>query len=178
MNSLDSYHLNRLISVLKTFFHLRYDCSFIKILRFIIVFFNRSFSVHTFDAIYGYLNCIELIIYIQQAQHERNFHVFYALRFAKDRFSDLQLDEQKFHYLNEPNCSENDINNLANFDELTEAFNDNDFTQEQQEKIAQILAGILHLGNVNLVKSESGGESQNAESCFISVSYLVVLIHS
>ncbi|KAL7645004.1 UNVERIFIED_CONTAM: hypothetical protein RMT77_004828 [Armadillidium vulgare] len=100
-----------------------------------------------------------------QASEERNYHIFYQLCAAApshENLSHLKLDDSvAFHYLNQGGSPEIDgIDDAVGFDETCKAFSLLGISDSLQEGIFQILASILHMGNISL-------EEGNGDSCVI-----------
>lgn len=95
---------------------------------------------------------------------------------AAKRLPHLYLDnQQKFHYLNQGNSPEiESVDDLECFDETTTALTMLGFTSKQQDDMFRILAAVLHLGNVTV----EGSGTNDTESCFISVCFLIVSFKS
>ncbi len=80
--------------------------------------------------------------------------------------SDMSLDEpEAFHYLDQGENPEIDgVDDLKEFNSTLDAFQLLGFSEKDQRLLFRILAGILHLGNVNF---EPGGGRGDSESCVI-----------
>jgi myosin-5 len=98
-----------------------------------------------------------------QASGERNYHIFYQLCAAREKWPELMLDHQdSFHFLNQgasPNV--NKVSDLDQFLETNNAFLTLGFDEAEIRDIMKILGSILHLGNVQLLRSDN-------ESCKIA----------
>ncbi|CAH1128149.1 unnamed protein product [Ceutorhynchus assimilis] len=105
-----------------------------------------------------------------QAPEERNYHIFYQLCAARKQFEHLQLEHQdSFHYLNQGSSPDvQGVNDLEAFEDTKTALSLMGFSRTDQENMFKILAGILHLGNIEfkacLVKVEN---EQDQEGCII-----------
>ena len=84
---------------------------------------------------------------VQQIEGERNYHIFYQLLSDQDLCAELGLtDAEGFHYLSKRyGRSKRDETGLAE----TKACLDNiGLDEEEQKVIFNIVAGVLHLGNI------------------------------
>ncbi|XP_055687296.1 unconventional myosin-Va isoform X2 [Lutzomyia longipalpis] len=88
-----------------------------------------------------------------QASGERNYHIFYQLCAAREKWPELMLDHQdNFVYLNQG--ASPDIARVSDFDQFSEtigALQTLGFRQTEVNDVMKILAGILHLGNVKFL---------------------------
>uniref|UniRef100_A0AAY5EE05 Methyl-CpG binding domain protein 3b n=1 Tax=Electrophorus electricus TaxID=8005 RepID=A0AAY5EE05_ELEEL len=112
-----------------------------------------------------------------QAPYERNYHIFYQLCAFKDspEMRALKLDSaEHFRYTNQGL----DIN-IPGTDDAVELENTRNaltvmgVQPDQQMELFQILAAVLHLGNVNIQASGRGGDR-----CFISADDLSLVVFS
>jgi myosin-1 len=91
---------------------------------------------------------------------ERNFHIFYQLVVGAPRevLTALQLYEpQYFHYLNQSSTvSVGTINDAEWYKETLHSMKTMNFTKHEQDSVFQILAAILHFGNVSFVENKEG----------------------
>ncbi|GAB0095574.1 unconventional myosin-Va [Sergentomyia squamirostris] len=85
-----------------------------------------------------------------QASGERNYHIFYQLCAARDKWPELMLDHQdKFWYLNQGGSPDiPKISDVNQFSDTIGALMTLGFRQDEINDAMKILAGILHLGNV------------------------------
>lgn len=102
-----------------------------------------------------------------QSPGERNYHVFYQLCAARDKYPALMLDHQdQFRFLNQgqsPTIAR--VSDSDNFAETLTALHTLGFAAEDVQAILTILAGVLHLGNVHFHHRHSeGGGSDGEES--------------
>ncbi|XP_077209462.1 unconventional myosin-X isoform X2 [Paroedura picta] len=92
---------------------------------------------------------------VRQNPGERNYHIFYALLAGldgekKDAFY-LSAPEN-YHYLNQSGCvADETINDKESFHEVITAMEVMQFATEEVHDILRLLAGILHLGNVEFI---------------------------
>lgn len=88
-----------------------------------------------------------------QTEGERNFHIFYYLTTCLDKSERkrLKLEDppQKFHYLNQSGSYTADTHNDGSeFDDMQAALDELHFSGEDRWAMYEIVAAILHLGNV------------------------------
>ncbi|KAJ7338426.1 hypothetical protein JRQ81_012074 [Phrynocephalus forsythii] len=92
---------------------------------------------------------------VRQNPGERNYHIFYALLAGiegekKDAFY-LSAPEN-YHYLNQSGCvADKTINDKDSFKEVIMAMEVMQFTTEEMQDVLRLLAGILHLGNIEFI---------------------------
>ena len=88
-----------------------------------------------------------------QAPGERNYHIFYQLCSAREKWPELMLDHQNsFHYLNQgASPFVNKVSDLEQFSETYSAFQTLGFDETEIKDILRILAAVLHLGNFCLI---------------------------
>lgn len=92
---------------------------------------------------------------VRQNPGERNFHIFYALLAGlglqeKEEFY-LSVPEN-YHYLNQSGCQEDKtISDQESFREVITAMEVMEFRQEEVREVLRLLAGILHLGNIEFM---------------------------
>ncbi|KAK8485634.1 hypothetical protein V6N13_104308 [Hibiscus sabdariffa] len=99
----------------------------------------------------------------QVSDPERNYHCFYMLCAApKEEVDKYKLGNPKtFHYLNQSNCIELDaINDSEEYLATRRAMDVVGMSQEEQDAIFRVVAGILHLGNVDFAKGKETDSSQ------------------
>ncbi|XP_062521055.1 unconventional myosin-IXa-like isoform X2 [Corticium candelabrum] len=91
-----------------------------------------------------------------QAEHERNYHVFYYLLAGADEALRKSLWLKKpdyYHYLNRSRCYQIEgEDEVALFNMLVQSMEKLRFSNETQRSVFTILAALLHLGNVTLVE--------------------------
>eukprot|EP01080_Neovahlkampfia_damariscottae_P010518 gene10518-3040_t len=85
---------------------------------------------------------------VHQMNDERNFHIFYQLFSDNELKNKLKLTKPSdFHYLNQTECyTVNGIDDSKEFKDTKDAMNLMNFSN--QDEIFELLAGILHLGNI------------------------------
>lgn len=105
-----------------------------------------------------------------QSPMERNYHILYQLCSSRDQWSELLLDEaDKFNYLNQGQPERQIESDKAEFQDTLKSLRTLGFTDDSIKEIMQVLAGVLHLGNIKFVSGKSGGEGGGHEdSCNIA----------
>uniref|UniRef100_A0A8C2W2Y6 Myosin X n=1 Tax=Chinchilla lanigera TaxID=34839 RepID=A0A8C2W2Y6_CHILA len=92
---------------------------------------------------------------VRQNPGERNYHIFYALLAGlgpgeREEFY-LSVPEN-YHYLNQSGCIEDKtINDQESFREVITALEVMQFSKDEVREVLRLLAGILHLGNVEFI---------------------------
>ncbi|XP_070140380.1 unconventional myosin-Va isoform X2 [Drosophila kikkawai] len=107
---------------------------------------------------------------VYQAQGERNYHIFYQLCSARAKYPELVLDHQdKFQFLNMGGAPDIErVSDADQFNETVQAMTVLGFSIQQIADIVKILAGILHLGNIEVSKKfHEGSEEEDTDSCEI-----------
>ncbi|XP_055916560.1 unconventional myosin-Va isoform X1 [Eupeodes corollae] len=90
---------------------------------------------------------------VYQSPGERNYHIFYQLCSAREQHPELMLDHQdKFNFLNKGKSPDIErVSDVDQFKETVQAMSILGFGPTQISEILKILAGILHLGNIQFV---------------------------
>lgn len=102
---------------------------------------------------------------VRQDKNERNYHVFYQLlqgatpqvwqEFHLISALDQKPNMDSFHYMNQSGCIQiEDVDDTQEFHDANNAFKEIGFTPEEQHNLYRIVAGILHLGNINFTGEE------------------------
>ncbi|XP_030388121.1 unconventional myosin-Va isoform X2 [Scaptodrosophila lebanonensis] len=107
---------------------------------------------------------------VYQAQGERNYHIFYQLCAARAKYPELVLDHQdKFEFLNMGGAPDIErVSDADQFNETVQAMTVLGFSIQQIADIVKILAGILHLGNIEVTKKyREGTDEEDSEACEI-----------
>uniref|UniRef100_M4BMB8 Myosin motor domain-containing protein n=1 Tax=Hyaloperonospora arabidopsidis (strain Emoy2) TaxID=559515 RepID=M4BMB8_HYAAE len=100
---------------------------------------------------------------IQHEAPERNYHIFYQLLDSPDMAAELQLDSTK-HYVYTGNNTAQKIEGLSDekhFIKTREALALVGLSREEQQPLFEVLAGVLHLGEVQLLSDASDDEKSN-----------------
>ncbi|XP_075682880.1 unconventional myosin-X [Rhinoderma darwinii] len=92
---------------------------------------------------------------VRQNPEERNYHIFYALLEGagkEERDAFYLLQPEKYHYLNQSGCIRDEtISDNETFQEVKTAMEVMKFTSEDLREVLRLLAGILHLGNIDFM---------------------------
>lgn len=99
---------------------------------------------------------------------ERNYHIFYQLLKGADSsmrrdFLLDSLDVDDFEYTRHGNDTISGVSDLNEWNSLIEAFHIMNFSEQDQRIILQTIAGVLHLGNISVIK-----ESLRADQAALS----------
>ena len=104
-----------------------------------------------------------------QAQQERNYHAFYQVIAGGE--VDLAMkkalklkDAEEFHYMNQSGVTTVDsINDEKDFMEMSGAMDVLNMTKDEKEQCFRLVAGVLHLGNVEFEKDPKGTEETDSK---------------
>eukprot|EP00743_Colponemidia_sp_Colp-15_P005551 GILK01005972.1.p1 GENE.GILK01005972.1~~GILK01005972.1.p1 ORF type:complete len:1483 (+),score=292.66 GILK01005972.1:72-4451(+) len=100
---------------------------------------------------------------VQQGQGERNFHIFYQMIAGSHLLPDIGLGRAAptdFYYLNQSGTHTVDgMDDAKEFEETLRAMTVMKIDNGRQKDIFSILAGILHLSNVQFIEDGSGSSS-------------------
>ncbi|XP_073534724.1 unconventional myosin-X [Phyllobates terribilis] len=92
---------------------------------------------------------------VRQNPEERNYHIFYALLEGagkEEREAFYLLHPEKYHYLNQSGCIRDEtISDKETFHEVKTAMEVMKFNSEDVREVLRLLAGILHLGNIDFI---------------------------
>lgn len=106
---------------------------------------------------------------IQQSESERNYHIFYHLMkgATADDLKQLGLKEMKnYEYLNKTKCYDVEtINDIELYHEIQQSFKVMKFQPNEIKSIWEMVATVLHLGNIDF--DESCFDSQSNKPCQI-----------
>lgn len=94
---------------------------------------------------------------------ERNYHIFYQLLSGADKNmrKDFLLDDREvedFEYTKRGNDTISGISDVAEWNALLEAFTIMSISEKDQKAILATIAGVLHLGNIGVVKESLRGD--------------------
>lgn len=96
---------------------------------------------------------------VYQVDGERNFHIFYQLLSGADAAikNAYQLTRpEDFRYLNRSNCFvAEDTDDAASFQDVVRGLTCVDISQETQKIIFAIIAGLLHMGNIDFDEEDT-----------------------
>ncbi|XP_016072793.1 PREDICTED: unconventional myosin-X [Miniopterus natalensis] len=92
---------------------------------------------------------------VRQNPGERNYHIFYALLagLEREQREEFYLSApENYHYLNQSRCVEDKtISDQESFREVITAMGVMQFSKEEVREVLRLLAGILHLGNIEFI---------------------------
>lgn len=118
---------------------------------------------------------------VYQGKDERTFHIFYQLLRSGDqtRLSKLKLsgDPKDYRYTSQSGCdSVKSIDDKADYKEVFNAMKTVGFEDITVETIYDVVAGILHLGNIDFDGNDESSTVKNDEGqCFLSLFLLPFL---
>jgi myosin V len=139
-----------------------------------LMFVNKNLSTMSLTGATMQTYLLEKSRVVSQASGERNYHIFYQLCAGREQFPTLSLDEKNsFKFLSQGSSSEkqnDDMRDLQNFKETLSALETLCFSQNEITNIFKVLAGILHLGNVEI--NESNQESCSVDNSDMSLNAL------
>ncbi|KAI0238453.1 Unconventional myosin IC [Lamellibrachia satsuma] len=96
----------------------------------------------------------------QQAPGECNFHVFYQLLAGADpetlQALELQPNTEKYFYMSQVSSAEDKTrDDSTDYTDLRAALDVCDFSTDEQLELLQVVAAILHLGNIGFLEEAS-----------------------
>ena len=128
--------------------------------KYIQVFFENSTKSIVGGKINSYL--LEKSRLVTQAEGERNYHIFYqfcAASIVNEELRKYQLsDATQYYYLNQSEETAVEVEGMddkSGFAETLQAMDRVNINEDEKDKILNVLAMILNLGNINF----SGGET-------------------
>ena len=102
---------------------------------------------------------------VQQMEGERNYHIFYQLLASPlvEERSELELaDREGFHYLSKRYIRSK--RDELGFEETTQCLKNIGLTEDEQKVIWEIIAGVLHLGNIDFEPcSDAASDAEKAQ---------------
>ncbi|CAF0864311.1 unnamed protein product [Brachionus calyciflorus] len=105
---------------------------------------------------------------VGQMKNERNFHIFYQIcSYKNDDFHKKLgiVSMSRFNYLSRSGCFEVDgVDDQKDFNEVLNAMRAVKISDEDQFNIFKLVAGILHLGNVNFVPHGNYAQPENMDA--------------
>ncbi|XP_045643119.1 LOW QUALITY PROTEIN: unconventional myosin-X [Ursus americanus] len=92
---------------------------------------------------------------VRQNPGERNYHIFYALLagLEHEQREEFYLSvPENYHYLSQSGCVEDKtISDQESFREVITAMEVMQFSREEVREVLRLLAGVLHLGNIEFI---------------------------
>ncbi|XP_056127040.1 myosin Ic, paralog b isoform X1 [Rhinichthys klamathensis goyatoka] len=115
---------------------------------------------------------------VHQSHGERNFHIFYQLIEGGEddllRRLGLEKNAQQYQYLVKGNCPKvSSINDRNDWKMVRKALSVIGFTDDEVEELLNIIASVLHLGNVQYGGEDSGSAYITTET---QIKYLARLL--
>ncbi|XP_041100399.1 unconventional myosin-X-like [Polyodon spathula] len=114
---------------------------------------------------------------VRQNPGERNYHIFYALLTGTDREQkeEFHLSQaENYYYLKQSGCTvDKTINDTETFQDVMTAMKVMQFSNEDIHEILRLLAGVLHLGNIEFMTA--GGAQVSSKSALGRASELLGL---
>lgn len=114
---------------------------------------------------------------VHQADEERNYHIFYHFIKGYENLSSLGLnkDVSTYEYLNGGVTSIPKVDDFKEFNLLVEAFKIVGFSSQEMQFIFQMLAIILHLGNLKFTSSKAEQASFTKDSPIDKIAELLAV---
>ncbi|KAI5957802.1 MYO1 [Candida theae] len=114
---------------------------------------------------------------VHQAEEERNYHIFYHFIKGYEGLSSLGLnkDVSTYEYLNKGVTSIPNVDDFKEFNLLVEAFKTVGFSSQEMQFIFQILAIILHLGNLQFTSWKAEQASFTKDSPIDKIAELLTV---
>eukprot|EP00158_Paraphelidium_tribonemae_P008463 Partr_v1_DN28584_c1_g1_i3_m72864 putative Type-I myosin implicated in the organization of the actin cytoskeleton. Required for proper actin cytoskeleton polarization. At the cell cortex, assembles in patch-like structures together with proteins from the actin-polymerizing machinery and promotes actin assembly. Functions as actin nucleation-promoting factor (NPF) for the Arp2 3 complex len=108
---------------------------------------------------------------VNQIEGERSFHIMYFLLHSGLPDLKLQTDASKYSYLNKSKVSTiKGMNEKNEFAQMNAAMSVVGFNKEEIQSIYRAVAGILHLGNIQIAEKGDGSCVTNANVLAIAAS--------
>jgi myosin heavy subunit len=139
--------------------------------------FEHSFRIQGCEVV-NYL--LEKSRVVTQSSGERNYHIFYQLLSGADdsftRRCGLASPDQ-YAYLNQCGCyTIEEVDDAKDFCEVQEAMQTLQFSDDLQTQMLQIIAAILHMGNITFIQGHTEGSSQVDSNSSASVELVSQLL--
>ncbi|KAJ8025311.1 Unconventional myosin-X [Holothuria leucospilota] len=142
--------------------------------KFIQLHFSQSGSIEG-GKIRDYL--LEKNRVVGQNPGERNYHVFYALMAGAEAHLKEEFGLTKptdFFYLNKSGCIDDpSLDDKGDFQRILNAFRVMKFSEEQIKDVLQLLAAILHVGNLEFITA-GGAQVSNGDALLVVANLLGV----
>ena len=117
---------------------------------------------------------------VTQSSGERSYHIFYQLLAGADpSFRDRcgLSSPQSYEYLSQSGCfAIEGVDDAADFKEVLDAMNTLQFSQDIQTQILQIIAAILHMGNIRFSPGSTEGSSKVNPSAANAIGLAALLL--
>uniref|UniRef100_A0A8C0L700 Unconventional myosin-X n=1 Tax=Canis lupus dingo TaxID=286419 RepID=A0A8C0L700_CANLU len=101
------------------------------------------------------VDCILFHLVVRQNPGERNYHIFYALLagLQHEQREEFYLSvPENYHYLSQSGCiGDKTISDQESFREVITAMEVMEFSKEEVREVLRLLAGVLHLGNIEFI---------------------------
>jgi myosin heavy subunit len=117
------------------------------------------------------------------ASVERNYHIFYQLLrgFPEEQLSEWRLGRQTYDYsilMRQPGVEAPNLNDEKCFQETMDGFEDMGFSPQEIRSVLQLVAAVLHLGNIDIVPLKQGEASAVAvnEDGSTSIAFVAELL--
>ena len=140
--------------------------------KFIHIFFSTASGAITGASISNYL--LEKTRITQQVEGERNYHIFYQLLAAARAGSPLleglglESGSRSFIYLGNRDATTDTISDATSFENTCECLAQVGVSVEDQKALFGVIAGVLHLGNVQFEEKGEHGEPGHSEHAKIT----------
>uniref|UniRef100_A0A8D3BYS6 Osteoclast-stimulating factor 1 n=1 Tax=Scophthalmus maximus TaxID=52904 RepID=A0A8D3BYS6_SCOMX len=113
---------------------------------------------------------------VSQNENERNFHIYYQVRDQPEGLGIMTPDY--YYYLNQSGTYKVDgTNDSKDFNETMEAMQVVGIPGDIQAQVLQIIAGILHLGNISFIEAGNYGQVESTDLLAFPA-YLLGIDHS
>ncbi|EFC43817.1 myosin, partial [Naegleria gruberi] len=102
-----------------------------------------------------------------QRKKERNFHIFYQLCRGADRSMKEEFnlhDPSEFLYLNSTETVIDGVDDMREFKKTIKSMDSIGFSSNDRKEIFRVVAGILHLGNIQFLEGNSKDRAEIVEN--------------